>query len=186
MSQEDYVVIALVGMPGSGKSEACSFFKQKNIPVVRFGEVTDEGLKNQGLPLSEEYEKNFREKLREEMGFAAFAIKSEPKIRIFLSQNKIVVVDGLRSWEEYEYLKNKFKKLFLLAIYASPKVRHQRLKDRKERSLTEDEARARDIAEIINLHMAPPIALSDCLIKNEGTVQAFYIELEKLLEDLIN
>lgn len=178
-------IIAIVGLPGAGKSQACEFFKQKNIPVIRFGQITDEGLKAKGLSRTEENEKTFRENLRRELGMAAFAIKNEAKIQEVLKSSNIVVLDGLRSWEEYVYLKEKFTTLDLLALYATPSIRYVRLKERKERSLSNNQARARDIAEVLNLNMGPLIALSDYLIKNETTLEDLNQQLEKFLNSLI-
>lgn len=179
-------IIALVGLPGAGKSEACNFFKQKNIPVIRFGEITDEALRDKGLPRTEKNEKTFRENLRQELGMAAFAIKNEAKIQGFLKTSDIVVIDGLRSWEEYVYLKEKFTNLHLLAIYASPRIRHKRLEKRKIRGFSNEEAVKRDTAELDRLHMAPAIALADCLIKNETTLEDLNQQLETFLNEITN
>ena len=179
-------IIAIVGMPGAGKSEAASFFKQKNLPVIRFGKITDEIIAAAGLPLTQENEKTTREKLRNEHGMGAYAIKNEPKIRAAIEAEDIVILDGLRSWEEYEYLIEKFENLYLLAIYATPAIRHERLKARKIRNLSIKESVKRDIAEIINLHMAPPIALANNLIKNETTVDDLHSQLENFLSEIKN
>lgn len=186
-------IIALVGLPGSGKSKAADFFKQKNIPVIRFGEITDEALKLKKLSSTEKNEKAFRESLRKELGMAAFAIKNEAKIREKLKTSDIVILDGLRSWEEYVYLKKKFiphhygagfTNLSLLAIYASPHIRHQRLKQRSVRSFSIEEAKSRDIAEIENLRIAPTIAMSDHLIKNETTLEDINQQLKTFLQEI--
>lgn len=177
-------IIAIVGLPGAGKSEASDYFKEKNIPVIRFGAITDKALEVKGQPETQEYEKDFRENLRKEFGMAAFAIKNESRINEALEDSDIVVLDGLRSWEEYEYLKSKLTKLLLLAIYASPLIRHQRLKVRKLRHLSIQESINRDIAEIINLNMAPPIALADYLIKNETSLEDFRRELNNFLKKI--
>ncbi len=177
-------IIALVGLPGAGKSQACNFFKQKNIPVIRFGAVTDEALRLKGLSLTEEHEKTFRENLRRELGMSAFAIKNEAKIREVLKTSDTVVIDGLRSWEEYVYLKEKFANLHLLAIYASPDIRHKRLEERKVRGFSKEEASKRDISEVKNLHIAPTIALADYLIKNETTLENLNQQLEKFLKEI--
>lgn len=177
-------IIAIVGLPGAGKSEASDYFREKNIPVIRFGAITDEALDAKGLPQTQEYEKDFRENLRKEFGMAAFAVKNEPKITEALKNSEVVVLDGLRSWEEYEYLKSKMQGLMLLAVFASPVIRHQRLKIRKERSLTFEEAIKRDVAEIINLHMAPPIALADYLIINETSKEDFHQHLGDFLNKI--
>lgn len=177
-------LIAIVGLPGAGKSQACKFFQQKNIPCIRFGEITDEALRLKGLSSTEEQEKDFRENLRKELGMAAFAIKNEPKILEALQTSDIVLLDGLRSWEEYVYLKKKFPDLHLLAIYASPNIRHMRLKERPVRNFSNEEAASRDIAEVEKLNIAPTIALADYLIKNETTLEDLNQQLEKFLKEI--
>lgn len=171
-------IIAIVGLPGSGKTLAADFFRNKNIPVLRFGEVTDEAIARQRLPFIQESEKKVREQLRRDFGMEAYAIKMEPKIHEAIKKQRFIVIDGLRSWEEYIYLKERFYHLSLLAIYAAPAIRYQRLSLRKERSLTIEEARARDIAELTALHMGPPIAIADYLVKNETSIDACYKDLE--------
>jgi dephospho-CoA kinase len=47
-------VVSVVGMTGSGKSEAARLFNRKGYVTVRFGDITDEAVKQQGLPLTEE------------------------------------------------------------------------------------------------------------------------------------
>ena len=49
-------VVAMVGMPGSGKSEAARYLVEKGFSVVRFGDITDEELKKQGYELEYEHE----------------------------------------------------------------------------------------------------------------------------------
>ena len=174
-------LIALVGMPGSGKSAAGNFFKQKGIPVLRFGDVTDKGLKAQGLELTQENERPFRENLRKELGMAAYAIKMEPEIREVLEHADIVVLDGMYSWEEYEYVKERFPFLQVITIFASPQVRYERLHSREIRPLTEEEAQIRDRAEITKLNKGGPIAMADYMIPNEGSQE----DLEQKLADLL-
>jgi dephospho-CoA kinase len=177
------VIIAVVGMAGSGKSLACDYFKTKGYPVIRFGDVTDEGLRLQGQSLQETNERRYRENLRKELGMAAYAIKISPRIRQ-LSTSKVesIILDGLYSWEEYLYLKEKFPQLKLLGIYARPEIRRRRLSKRPIRPLDEQQAKARDLAELNNLNKAEPIALADYLVINEGSIAAFHQELTKALK----
>lgn len=176
------IIIAIVGMPGAGKTTAGDFFRKKKITVLRFGDQTDVGVKELGLPLNEKNERFVREKFRKELGMGAYAIKIKPVIDETLKSHNLVVLDGLYSWEEYEYLKRSYKNLFLLCVYAPAALRYSRLKNRRVRSLTGDEVKARDVAELLNLHKGPPIALADFLIKNEGKVKDLYSELEALLK----
>lgn len=170
-------------MAGSGKSLACDYFKAQGYSVLRFGNQTDLGLKEQHLPLTEANEKTYREKLRRELGMAAYAIKLEPRIRAtFHPGMECIILDGLYSWEEYLYLKEKFPELKLLGIYARPEIRRQRLLKRPVRPLTEVQAKARDLAELNNLNKAEPIALADYLVINEDSITDFHEKLSLALK----
>lgn len=170
-------------MAGSGKSLACDYFQSQGYPVLRFGDETDRGLKAQNLPLTEGNERQYRENLRKELGMAAYAIKIEPRIKEALNYHPgVVILDGLYSWEEYLYLKEKFPELKLLGIYARPEIRRQRLSKRPIRPLDERQAKARDLAELNNLNKAEPIALADYLVINEGSINSFHKGLAKALK----
>lgn len=178
-------IIAIVGMPGAGKSEAANFFHEKGMPVLRFGSIIEEGIKEEGLERTAETERYIREKIRKELGLAAVAIKILPKIQDALKgEADIVILDGLYGWEEYVFLQEKVKELTLLCIYASPKVRYQRLHNRAVRSFTPEEARARDINELEKTNKGGPIALADYLIVNEGTKEEFSQKLESFFSSL--
>ncbi len=161
-------IIAIVGMPGAGKSTATETFEQRGFFKIRFGEVTMDEMKKKGMQVNEENESIVRETLRIEHGMDAYAKLNEPKIRQAMADGD-VVIDGLYSWQEYLYLKPKFRNLLLVAVYASPKTRYKRLGERKERPLTEEEAVKRDYSEIENLHKTEPIAMADFTVQNEGT-----------------
>lgn len=175
------MIIALVGMPGAGKSVASAHLKDKGYPILRFGDQTDIGLKEQGLPLTPENEKKYRETLRAELGMKAYAVKIEPRILEALKSATTVVLDGLYSWEEYTYLKSQFPDLVLLAIYATPKLRYQRLSTREIRPLTADQARQRDIAELENLNKGGPIAFADYLITNNASKDELSSQIDQAL-----
>jgi len=182
---EPHKLIAIVGMPGAGKSIAAVFFRQKGIPVLRFGDQTDISLKELHLERNEKNERYVREKLRNELGMAAMAIKIEPRILEAAKTNETVVLDGLYSWEEYVYLKKKFPDMKLLCIYASPAVRHARLATRIVRPLTKAEAESRDIAELENLNKGGPIAIADYTIVNEKDETFFQNELAEMYTSLV-
>lgn len=178
-------LIALVGMPGAGKSVAGDFFRAKGIPILRFGDQTDISLKEFGLERNEKNEKYVREKLRKELGMAAYAVKMEPRIREAEKKSRIIVLDGLRSWEEYVVLKEKFPQLQLLCIYAQPRLRYKRLSIRPIRPIPMKESRGRDVSELVGLNMGGPIAIADYLIQNDGNEEAFRNQLEDLYRQLI-
>ncbi|MEA3355396.1 MAG: AAA family ATPase [Patescibacteria group bacterium] len=174
-------IIAIVGMAGSGKSTSCDHFKKQGYPVLRFGDQTDIGLKELGLPLTEINEKKYREDIRKKLGMAAMAIKIKPRIDKVLKKSNIVFLDGLYSWEEYTYLKSKFNHLSLICIYARPSIRYQRLAKRSVRSLNKTQASQRDTAELVNLHKGGPIAMADFLIKNNKQTKKLFKKLNHTL-----
>lgn len=161
-------IIAIVGMPGAGKTESTEYLATKGVPFVRFGEITDEEVRRRGLPLEPENERIVREAIRKEGGMGAYALKAEPKINTLLANNDVIVIDGLYSWEEYTYLKEKFPWLMLINIYAEPKVRYKRLSQRSVRPVQIEECYARDVAELEKLNKGGPIAIADYTIENNS------------------
>jgi dephospho-CoA kinase len=177
-------IIALVGMPGAGKSEAAAYLKTKDIPFIRFGNITEVSLKEKGLPITPENERRIREELRNDLGMAAYAIKAKPLIDELTESHQIIGLDGLYSWEEYKYLLQYFPQLLLVHIAAGAKIRYVRLSRRAIRPLTSEQARERDIAELEKLNKGGPIAIADYLIKNETTMEEFTNQIEHLLQTI--
>ncbi len=180
------ILLAIVGMAGSGKSVASDFFRSQGIPVLRFGDQTDIGLKAAGLPRIEEHERAYREGLRKELGMAAMAIKIEPRIREAAIEHSFIVLDGLYSWEEYLYLRERFPQMKLLSIWAPPALRYDRLAKRTVRSLTAKEAAERDAAELQNLNKGGPMAMADYLIKNDADEATFMNALSDFYSQITN
>jgi dephospho-CoA kinase len=177
-------IVSVVGMTGSGKSEVAHFFTAKGFNTVRFGDITDEAVRQQGLPLTEENERPARERIRQEHGMAAYAKLSVPRIDNALKSSN-VVVDGLYSWEEYTYLKDYYRdKFMVVAVWSSPQDRYQRLGSRRIRPLTSQEAASRDRAEIENLNKGGPICMADFTILNQGSMSDLKKQVERIVARL--
>jgi len=177
-------IVAIVGMPGSGKTEAVKILEKLGFKRVYFGGIVLEEVKRRGLEINEKNERFVREDLRKKYGMEAMAKMSMPKIREFLDKGENVVIDGLYSWEEYKFLKRKYPNVVVIHIYASPKTRYKRLGQRKERPLSIEECKKRDFAQIENLHTAGPMAMADFTIVNEGTLNDLKREIEEIIEKL--
>lgn len=177
-------VVAIVGMTGAGKSEVARVFEEHGFKKIRFGDITDEELKNRGLESNEENERYIREQLRKKHGMAAYAQLNLPRIDSSLKSSN-VVVDGLYSWEEYILLKERYARRFItVAVWASPATRHARLARRAERPLTLEEAVSRDKSEIENINKGGPIAMADFTILNEASLKELERETERVLSAL--
>jgi len=81
MENEKRKVIAILGLPGSGKTEAINYLiKKYGWPRVYFGDVTFDELKMRGLEINEKNERMVREDLREKHGRLHYATKVIEKI----------------------------------------------------------------------------------------------------------
>ena len=172
---------AIVGMCGSGKSIASDYLVSKGFNKVYFGGVTMDKLKEANLEVNPENEKMMREKLRSGRGMGAFAIVLLPKIKECFN-NGNTVLDGVYSYDEVKILKENFPELKIIAIVCDKDIRYDRLSIREVRPLTNEEASARDIAEVENIAKAPPIAMADYYILNNGSVEEYKTRLEEILE----
>lgn len=178
-------VLALVGMPGAGKSYCVEYFESKGLPSVYFGGVTVDEVKARGLEVNETNEKMVREDIRVKEGKGAYAVRMITKIESLMSQgHKNIVADGLYSWTEYKIFKEKFgHSAIIIAIAAPRKMRHERLANRPVRPLTDEEVSAREYAEIENLEKGGPIANADYTVVNNGTVDELKAQLDKVLTE---
>jgi dephospho-CoA kinase len=177
-------VVAIVGMAGAGKTEVARLFEKEGFNRIRFGDITDEEVRKQGLKLNEENERCVRESLRKKYGMAAYAMLNLLRIDLALKQTS-VVIDGLYSWEEYTFLQNYYRDRFwVVAVWASPQTRYARLSNRGERPLTGDEAAGRDRAEIEGINKSGPIAIADFTILNESTLNSLKREVKRTISAL--
>lgn len=162
-------LVAVVGLAGSGKSTIVEMIEKVGYSKIQFGQVTHDEIMRRGMPRNEESESCVRKQLRAEHGMEAYAILNRHKIEAALLRGK-VVIDGLYSQAELDYLRPLFPQLELIALLAPPTVRYERLKHRQIRPLTWQEARERDKQEIEVLGKAGPILMADRYIVNDDTM----------------
>jgi dephospho-CoA kinase len=176
-------IIAILGLPGSGKTVVIDYLMQKyGWPKVYFGDVTFDEMKRQGLEINEKNERATREGLRAKYGRLHYAGQVVKKIEA-MDESTNVLVESLYDWSEYLLFKEKFGENFItIAVYASPKIRYDRLGRREVRPLTPEEAKSRDHAQIENIFQAGPIAMAEYNLDNTGTLEHLY----KQVDDVIN
>ncbi len=187
-------IVAIVGMPGAGKSYAAEYFKKAGFDYIRFGQATIDEIKKRGLDVNEQNERIIREELRKTHGMAAYAIINLNKIEHSAHH---VIIDGLYSWSEYKILKEKFNKQFyVLAIYAPPALRYERLTNRADqfkndtthtfRSIKREDAITRDYAEIEKIEKGGPIAMADYTIINTQGIEHLASHIDSVIKELID
>lgn len=188
-------LVCITGLPGSGKSVVADYFVTKGFEFVRFGQITLDIVKAKGIEPTEAIEKKIRENIRKKHGMAAYAKLNLPKLKKIIKA-KNVVVDGLYSYQEYELLLKHFgKNIILVAVFAPPSLRHNRISKRKpakndsalrNHPFTKKEAYARDMAELNNLNKGPAIALADYTILNTKDRKFLLKQAREILQIIQN
>lgn len=179
------IILAIVGLTGSGKTETVEYLMKKTgWPKVYFGDATFDEMKKNGLEINEANERKTREELRKNLGMGAYAILSLPKVKNFFETSS-VFIESLYSWEEYLEVKKEFGGTFkVLAVFSPLEERIKRLENRPNRPLTREEVISREYSQIENLHQAGPIACADFTVINEGTREELYKKLDEVISKL--
>ncbi|MCQ1536780.1 flagellar hook-basal body complex protein FliE [Methanosarcina sp. KYL-1] len=176
-------IIAFVGMPASGKSEAARTASEMGVPVVNMGDVIRKEVLKQGLEPSDANTGMVATDLRKREGMDAVAKRCVSQIRE--SGSELVVVDGVRGIAELECFRREFGKSFILiAVYAPLDTRFGRVQKRGRSDDMDsiDGLRNRDEREL-GWGMGDAIIASNAEIENDSTLEAFK---EKVIEVLKN
>jgi len=159
--------ILISGLPGAGKSVLVEAARSLKLPVFAMGDVVREEAKKRGLMKTAENLRAIALKLRQEYGPQIIAEMIVNKIMKEASRSEVVLIDGVRSWDEVEYFNKTFNETILISVHAPRKVRFQRLlkRGRSDDPKTWKEFVERDEREL-NLGMGKVIALSDIIFLN--------------------
>jgi dephospho-CoA kinase len=177
--------LALVGMPGAGKSLCARHLQAKGYFQYRFGSIVVDEVARRGWTLTPEHERIVREEFRANEGMDAIARRALPILKQALQRQNSIVIDGLYSWSEYKTLRAELdSELTVVAIVSERALRYARLSEREERPLTGEEAERRDTQEIESLEKGGPIALADYTLLNNVSPDHLLNALDALIEKL--
>ena len=174
-------LIAFVGMPGSGKSEASTVARTMKIPVVSMGDVVREEAAKRGLPPTDENIGGIGTELRKDEGMDVISKRCVPKIRTH--GGDVAVIDGTRNIEEVNYFKKQFGIDFkLVAINAPFDLRFERVKKRARSDDMKgiEELKRRDEREK-GWGLDKAMELADITLNNTSSLKEFQEEIRKLL-----
>lgn len=179
-------ILVIVGMPGSGKTEALKLIEKQGIPFFNMGDVvTKIEPKKRGIKKINEYiEDEIRMDLRKRLGPAAIAIVTTDEVEKMNAD--IVAISGIHSFAELNYFKEKFGGGFtIIAIQASTKLRSKRSAKRKIRPLSKEEFEHREHEYAKNFEIQKIMEKADYKINNEGTVKQFRQDIKRVVKEII-
>lgn len=175
-------VIAITGMPGSGKGVAAEAARQVGFRVLALGDVIREETERRGLEPSPKNMGAVMLQVRAEEGPAAVANRLLPKIEA--AQSDAVIVEGVRSLNELDALRSKYD-VWTVTIHASPRTRFQRLlaRNRSDDPKDMDTFNERDRREL-SVGLCQAVALADVLLVNEGKIEDLQAAFKEILYKL--
>ena len=161
-------------MPGAGKSTIADGLKPKGYDIINMGNIVREEAKKRNLEATRENLGKLMLELREKNGPGAIAELVKPQIESSISD--VVLIDGVRSNDEFQVLR-KFGTVKLLAIHASTNTRFDFLqkRGRTDDPQTIEHFEERDNREL-GVGISNSIALSDYAISNVGLTKDELIE----------
>lgn len=151
-----------------------------------FGDIVNKYIDEHNLSHTRDVHVRTWKELRKKYGMEAFALLNVKNIREGLKKGEMIIVDGMRSWEEYIYLKKKFPdaKIQIVTIFTDKKKRYSRSAKRKYRSKLYGPER--DIDELFGTNMGPTMAFADFIIENNSTLKDFHNKLGFLYKRFSN
>ncbi|HIH69167.1 AAA family ATPase [Methermicoccus shengliensis] len=176
-------VVAFVGYPASGKSEAARMAADMGIPVVCMGDVVREEAARMGLSPTDEALGAVACMLREREGMDSIARRTLPTLRRLLTEHDVVVLDGIRGIAEVHFFRQHLGAAFRLVHILSPfslRLERIRSRQRSDAILTPEELRRRDEREE-GWGLREAMAMADVVIANEGTLEELRERIEKVL-----
>ena len=172
-------MIAVVGMPGSGKNEFVNIALSFGYRFISMGDIVREETVKRGYPLEESGK--VAQMLRDKEGLDAIAILTLDRISEI--QEDKFLIEGIRGLKEIERFRKEID-FFLVGIHTSPSLRFERLKNRGRADDPKniEDFHKRDVREL-SWGLGEALALSDVIIDNNGTLEDFRANINKVIKN---
>jgi dephospho-CoA kinase len=179
------MILGIVGMPGSGKTEIASLFKKKSFKILEMGEIVRAMMKKKGLEINNVSLRKFASEIRKKYGKKFVAEETVKKIKKISKSNKNIIIVGIRSPDEIVFFKKNFNKIIIIAVSAPKKIRFERMVSRNRiddpESIKDFEYRER---KEIGYGVEKALKNADYIIANTGTRKDLKIGIEDIIENV--
>ncbi len=178
-------VIAVCGLPASGKGEFAAILAETGIPVLSMGDMIRAEVKKRNI---EEYPEVFGEvaqQLRQQFGDDVLAVRLCSAVDELLEDHDIVLIEGLRGIAEYDVFDAHWQDRFsTVAVIADTEVRFQRIQSRgRPEDGDRTSLKIRDEREI-GWGLSKLIERADYKIINDGNLSEFVSKCQNWLEQI--
>jgi len=178
-------VLAVCGMPASGKGLFAEILAKKGVPVRSMGDMIRAEVNRLGLEESPSIFGEIATRLRAEYGDDVLAHRLIDEVDSLLEYNPVVLIEGMRGTAEKSVFESHWGDLFsTVAISAHQDIRFARISKRqRSEDGNRDDLEDRDRREI---GWGLEILLSEAEFKfrNEADIDAFRIEVETWFNSL--
>lgn len=124
-------VVAVCGMPGSGKGEFAQVLTENKIPVLSMGDMVRAEVRRLELEESPGIFGEIAAQLRALHGEDVLAVRLADAVDAHLESNSLVLIEGMRGTAERIVFENRWgENFFSVAVVASPDVRFTRIQNR--------------------------------------------------------
>lgn len=176
------IVIGLVGLPGSGKTTIARMLESRGWKIISMGDYVRREALKRGLKPTRENLSMLAHRLREEMGMDAIA---KLCIDDIVSSDRNIVVDGLRSSSELDFLKSRIPSMILVFVDAPIDRRFSLL---SSRGRMDDPKCIEDLIdrdrEEIGFGLLELRSRADYILINDGGLDDLERKLEAILRDI--
>ena len=178
-------ILAVTGMPASGKGEAIEFFREKGFRVIGLGDAVRDEAAVQGMEPSAENLAELENTYRKRFGQGIWAARIIP--RITSNNNDRIVIDGMRGPAELgEIVEATGMKIRMIAVHSSPATRRRRTVRRSRSDDSSDIAVfiARDEREL-GYGLGELISLAEFMVVNESSLKDLQEGLDRVYKRLL-
>lgn len=173
-------VYCVTGYPGAGKSEFARVANENSVPVLSMGDQ----VRSRYPEDSDEYDHTgeFATEQREKHGYDVVARWTAEEIESL--EEEAVVIEGVRSLDEFDYFKDHFDNFTLVYVHAPKETRLRRLQNRgRENEADFDMADLRERDEREEQWGLDELVEDGNYIEllNDGSIETFETEAEDVL-----
>lgn len=179
-------VVATVGLPGSGKTEAADVAKEMGLRRITMGDAVRREIVRRGLSVTDDNMAAVSTDLRDEYGEDAVAQLCLDEFDIGAADD--VFIDGVRSWEEVQLFESALGDEFVVIhVVADFETRLERIasRGRSEDIESRAELAERDRREL-EWGLEEAFEQADTVLQNEDDLEAFRQTVRETLESYVD